>query len=226
MTDHDSSLTLEQLDVDGAVRENASNVDNHTRAAFLRKAGVFGGSIMASGAALGAIPALASAAGVNQDVQILNFALTLEYLEATFYAEALKHAHLHGHANTLASIVARHERDHVAFLRKALGSKAVKKPRFDFGAAVHSQPAFLKVAFALENEGVAAYQGQGPRLRGAAYVKAALSILPIEARHASAFAIIQNRIAGPEGFSPDGAFNKPKTMARVLSDVAALKFIK
>lgn len=226
MTHAGSTLTLEQLDADDAIAEAAARVDSHTRAAFLRKAGVFGGSIVASGAALGALPGLASAAGGNRDVDILNFALTLEYLEAAFYHEALSHAGLRGDRHLLAEVVGRHEREHVAFLRKALESKAVARPRFDFGAATRSEPKFLATAFALENEGVAAYSGQGPRIKSTAYVEAALSILTVEARHASAWAMIQSRIDGPRGISPHGAFDKPKTMARVLSDVKALKFIK
>ena len=222
----DTSLTFAELDVDGAIRDAASRVDGHTRAAFLRKAGVFGGAITVGGAALGVLPSLAAAAGGNQDVNILNFALTLEYLEAAFYNEAVRNAGLHGREYTLANVVRRHENEHVAFLRRALGSKAVAKPTFNFGATTHSKAKFLATAFALENEGVAAYSGQGPRIKTVAYVEAAISILTIEARHASAFAMIQNRIGGPEGIAPSGAFDKPKSMSQVLSDVGSLHFIQ
>ncbi len=225
MSDRNAGLTLEQLDVDGAIREAARRVDGETRAAFLRKAGVFGTSIVASGTALGALPAVASAKP-NVDIDILNFALTLEYLEAAFYKEAVQRAGLHGMELTLATTVAGHEADHVRFLKQALGSKAIPSPRFDFRGTNHSRGPFLSTAFALENEGVAAYSGQGPRLTNVAYVKAAISILTIEARHASAFALIQGHITGSSGITPTGAFDKPKTMSRVLSDVAALHFIK
>lgn len=220
------SLTLEQLDVDGAIRETAEQVDQHTRAAFLRKAGVFGGSIAASGAALGGLPSLASASSGSRDVSILNYALTLEYLEAAFYTQAVRHAGLHGERHHLARVVEKHEHEHVAFLRKALGKKAISRPRFDFGKATHNEHHFLATAFALENVGVSAYQGQGPRITGSGYVKAALSILPVEARHASAWALIQHRVAGKNGISPDGAFNEPQSMSTVLGEVKALKFIK
>lgn len=226
MNDHGGTLTMDELDVDGAIREAAARVNEDTRASFLRKAGVFGGSILAGGAAFGALPSLAAAKGASHDVDILNFALTLEYLEAAFYHEGVHHAGLHGREHSLAQVVGRHESEHVAFLRKALGSKAVATPKFGFGAATHSRSKFLATAFALENEGVAAYSGQGPRIKTTAYVEAALSILTVEARHASAWALIEGHIGGKNGISPNGAFDKPKTMSRVLSDVKALKFIK
>ena len=221
------NLTLEQLDVDGAIQEAAADVNSDTRAAFLRKAGVFGGTIVASGAALGGLPALAEARGsLKRDLSILNFALTLEYLEAAFYKEGLKKSGVSGQVQSLASVVSGHETTHVHFLKKALGKKAVKSPKFDFGSATESATGFLKTAFVLENEGVAAYSGQGPYIHTLAYTKAALSILTIEARHASAFALIQGHIKGKTGITPNGAFDKAKSKSRVLSDVKKTHFIK
>ena len=224
------NLTLEQLDVDGAITEAAAGVDTDTRAAFLRKAGVFGGSIVAGGAALGGLPAIASAGRPRKskktDYAILNFALTLEYLEAAFYRQSLKTAGISGQVRSLASLVSTHETTHVKTLKKVLGSRAVKSPKFDFGSATKSPTGFVKTAFALENEGVAAYAGQGPNILEVAYVEAALSILTIEARHASAFALIQGHIRGKNGITPNGAFDKPKSKARVLSDVKKTHFIK
>jgi hypothetical protein len=122
--------------------------------------------------------------------------------------------------------VAKHEKEHVKFLKTALGKKAVKSPKFDFKGTNHDRQTFLKTAFALENEGVAAYSGQGPHIYKYDYVKAALSILTIEARHAAAFAYARGHITGAQGITPKGPFDKPKSKGKVLSDVKKLKFIK
>src|SRR5580765_4534051 len=115
---------LEELDRDGAIQETAAKIDGDTRTAFLRKAGLGAGAVLGSGALMGALPAVAGAASTS-DVDILNFALTLEYLEAAFYAEAVSKGALSGDVKKFAQIVAGHEKAHVGFLKGALGSKAV-----------------------------------------------------------------------------------------------------
>src|SRR4051794_23463974 len=124
--------SLEELDTDGAIREYAEKVDGSTRASFLKKAGVGAGAVVGSSAFLGALPAIAGAAVSKGDVAILNFALTLEYLEAAFYNEAVAKGKFKGDVGRFARVVRAHENAHVAFLRSALGSAAVKKPTFDF----------------------------------------------------------------------------------------------
>ncbi len=101
------------------------------------------------------------AATPKGDVAILNFALTLEYLESAFYASALKHAGLTGEHKRFATLVHEHEMAHVAALRKALGSAAVKRPTFAFGSAVTSPSAFTATAIKLEDTGVAGLPGPG-----------------------------------------------------------------
>ncbi len=124
---------LDELDRDGAIREAGEKVNADTRGAFLRKAGVGVGAVIGSGAFLGALPSVAFGAGIPaSDIAILNFALTLEYLEAAFYAEAVSKGKFQGETGKFAQVVAGHEAAHVAFLKKALGAKAVKKPKFDF----------------------------------------------------------------------------------------------
>src|ERR1700733_6806697 len=92
-----AQLDLTKVDVDGAIREAADAVSGDTRLSFLRKAGIAGGAAVSSSALLGVLAAPALAAGSGRppskpfgtgDIGILNYALTLEYLERAFYNEA------------------------------------------------------------------------------------------------------------------------------------------
>ncbi len=222
-------LSIAELDADGALREAAEDAGSHSRGAFLRRAGVGAGAVMAGGSLLGALPSLASAAVPASDIAILNFALTLEYLEAAFYAQA-KSNNVGGSNSDLTAFVntvSAHEAAHVAFLKKALGSKAVKKPKFNFKDTVTNQKKFQATAQLLEDTGVAAYLGQAANIKSKAILKAAGSILPIEARHASWIRDINSQTGRP-GVSPSPApasFEKPKTKAQVLAGVKATGFI-
>ena len=125
---------VEGFDRDGSVGETAeAAASGSTRGAFLKKAGIGAGAVVAGGAFAGALPSFASAAGIPaSDIAILNFALTLEYLEGAFYAEAVANGKLTGETLRFANVVAQHEKSHVDFLKKVLGSKAVAMPKFDF----------------------------------------------------------------------------------------------
>jgi hypothetical protein len=128
--------------------------------------------------------ARAAAPSAAQDRRIFNFAHLLEYLPAAFYTAAVEHGHLRGEVRQFAEIVSGHERAHVAYLRKALGSHARPRPRFDFGDATRSERAFLKAAVLLENTGVLAYNGQAANLTKPA-LAAAAEIVSVEGRHAA-----------------------------------------
>jgi rubrerythrin len=128
--------------------------------------------------------AVAAAPSAAQDREIFNFALLLEYLQAAFYTQAVKRGALTGDLRRFAEIVSGHERAHVAYLRKALGSHARPRPKFDFGAATRSERAFLKAAVLLENTGVLAYNGQAANLTKPA-LAAAAEIVSVEGRHAA-----------------------------------------
>lgn len=217
-----SKITIETLDTDGAIQEAAERAGFSTRSDFFKKSIYAGGSLVAGGVLMGGMPALASAAApsAKQDIEILNFALTLEFLEAAFYKQGVAGAGLSGAALSLGQTIATHEAAHVAFLKKALGSKAVKSPKFDFGKAVTDSDTFLATAFVLENTGVSAYLGQAGNIKNPAYLGAAATILTIEARHAGAIAQLTGKKV-----SPDGSFDKGKSKAAILKAVKGTKFI-
>jgi hypothetical protein len=203
LSDH---ITLAQLDADGAIQEAAHAVDpagEATRAEFFRKAAIGGGALTLGGVAFAGLPALAlGAPSKKQDVAILNYALTLEYLETEFYAQARAKAGLRGETARFARVAGAHEAAHVAAIRKVLGSAAVAKPAFDFGAATGGQAAFQKTAIAVEDLGVSAYAGQGPRLKQVPVIRAALAIHSVEARHAAWIRSIVGQNPAPAAFDP------------------------
>jgi rubrerythrin len=226
------TINLDAIDVDGAVGEAAEQVSGDTRLSFLKKAGVAGGAAVSGGAVLSALAPSAFAAGAGRppssfgpgDVGILNYALTLEYLEAAFYNGATSaNMSLSSQASSFLKIVTRDENAHVAYLKKALGSKATKEPKFDFKGANTSPEMFMKTAYVLENTGVHAYSGQALNIKNPATVKAALSILTIEARHASVIGLLIEP-AGAD-IAPNGPFDTPYTAAKVLAAVKSTGFI-
>src|SRR4029079_2743945 len=85
------------------------------------------------------------------DIDVLNYALVLEYLQAAFYTEAEQAKAIKGRAGGAASTVRAVERAHVKAFLDALGSKAVKRPQFDFQGVTEEPRAFLKTAVAFED---------------------------------------------------------------------------
>jgi len=217
-------FTLEDVDRDGAIQEAAAEVDPFTRASFLRKAGVGVGAVAGGSALLGAVPSLAFAGGVpKSDIAILNFALTLEYLEAAFYAEAVAKGNFSGETGKFAHVVAAHEKAHVAFLKGSLGRKAVKKPKFDFKGTTTDKAKFEATAQTLEDTGVAAYLGQVGNIKAKAILRAAGSILPVEARHAAWIRDIRG--SGDAPLPAPTAFQAARTKGQILAAVKATGFI-
>jgi len=207
---------LGRLDRDGALAEALGPLGAATRRRVLRTLAA-AGLIGSAGLALGGT---ADAATEPQgDVAILNYALTLEYLQSAFYTEVERIGSLTGETARLARIVGGHERAHVRMLLDVLGHRAVAKPSFDFHGATDSQNAFVRTAVAFEDLGVAAYKGQAPRIASRAYLEAALAIHATEARHAAWI----RRIAGV--LPAQSAFDQPATAAHVVSVVSSTHFI-
>ncbi len=217
-------VTIEEIDRDGAVAEAEEALRTTTRGKLFRRAGLLlGGGVVAASVPIG----LATSQGgglAKGDVEILNYALTLEELEAAFYAEANSKGRLTGIARTFSQVVGAHEAAHVASLRQVLGAQAKPKPTFDFKGATNDKVTFLKTAQTLEDTGVAAYQGQAGRIKSDEILASAGAILAVEARHA---AWVREILGGSKSPSPaPEAFSTPKSMQAVLDAVEQTGFIK
>lgn len=154
-----------------------------SRRDLLKRALFAGGAVLAGGTLAGGLPRLArSAQSPAQDVQILNFLLELEYLQAAFYAQAAREGGLSGELVEFALVVGGHEREHVAVLREILGDEAAEEPTFEFGDATADPQSFARSALLLEETGTAAYIGQGANLTKEVVATAA-GIVAVEARH-------------------------------------------
>ncbi len=148
------------------------------------------------------------------DVDILNFALTLEYLESTFYAEAKSRAKASGELKKLIALLASDEQQHVEALTgtiKELGGKPVAKPKFNFEYS--DTAGFLKLAQTFEDTGVSAYNGAAPSIESKEVLTAAGSIVQVEARHAAAIRLQNKEEPAPEAF--DQALDEKQVLKAV-----------
>ena len=137
------------------------------------------------------------------DVGILNFALTLEYLESSFYEEAKTRAKASGELKSLIGLLADDEKQHVEALKATIvkfGGKPVAEPKFDF--TYGDTAGFLKLAQTFEDTGVSAYNGAGPSIKSKEVLGAAGSIVQVEARHAAAIRLQNKEEPAPEAFDP------------------------
>ena len=180
-------------------------VDNVSRSAFLMR------GVLAAGAAYGALatgPILrrAFAQSGGGDIDILNFALTLEYLEAAFYDAAGKEVPgLSGEVADYVKTFGAEEQEHVDALAatiKDLGGKAVKAPGVDFGESFADVGTFLQTAITFEDLGVSAYNGAAPMIESKDLLATAGGIVQVEARHAAAIRFAAGEPPAPEAFDP------------------------
>lgn len=195
----------------------AIEVHGVTRASFILRGALATGAALGAGAVAPYVSSALAASG-SSDLDILNFALTLEYLETNFYTVKAKAVGLSGEAKTLATMFGDEEAQHVSALTKAVqagGGKPAKMPTFVFPAT--DQASFLNLAYTLENVGVGAYNGAGPSLQNKQLLAAAGSIVQVEARHAAAIGLLVNKPV-----TPDGAFDKPLNKSQVLAKAGPL----
>ena len=220
---------LDVLDTDGSIRDGAEGA-GLDRSAFLKKGALAGGGLLAGGALFGPILSSAEARistrnlSPRNDIKILNFALTLEFLEAAFYkrAEENKAFGANAQLKRFTEVVADHEARHVSFLRGALGSKAIRRPKFDFGDTVTDPAKFAATSQVLEDTGVRAYLGQIANISQPAVLKAAGTIATVEARHAAWIRFINNPAGAMTSTSDLPA---PRTFDQRRSERATLKAV-
>jgi rubrerythrin len=215
-SDDSRYFRLDDFDVDGVVRETCERLPRETRSGFLSTAARTGAAVLGG---LALRPAVAAASSSSNDVAILNFALALEYLQASFYTEAERIGALHGAVAHQANVVGVHEREHVKAFKSVLGSAAIKQPSFNFHGVTENPNAFRSTAVAFEDLATAAYKEQAPKIKSRTYLAAALAIHSVEARHAAWI----RRLAG---FLPAAkAFDEPLSDQRVVNIVNSTHFV-
>ncbi len=248
-----STLNIDELDPSGDLRQSADDAGawdpSGTRRQLLRNAGVGGAAVFGVGALLSPLDAFAAATSGQKgaysrsgsksirrgkananDVKIGNYALTLEYLEAAFYAAAVQANFPDPDINAAAKTLAAHEAAHVAALKKVLGKAAVKAPTVNADTVAKllaDQNTFIKTAAAIEPVGTAAYAGAGPYVNNLAIVKAALSIHSVEANHAAyTAAIVKFKGIDPSIDPVPNAFNPAYTFDKTIKTVSSLDLVK
>lgn len=161
---------------------------------------------------------MGGASASTGDLEIVQYALTLEHLETDFYNAVIDAGVITDMALAeTAKMIRDHEQQHVEALTgtvKQLGGKP-KRPKTNFDAVLEGGPDMvLQTAAEVENLGAAAYLGQAGRIESKEILAAALAIHSVEGRHAAAL----NSVVG-KTIVPDGAFAKPASMEEVLPKV-------
>lgn len=162
-------------------------------------------------------PVASPAADFTSDVDVLNYALTLEHLEYAFYRDGVPKFNFgtdpFGNSlNTYLNEIRDHEKAHVDTLTKVitdLKGTPVKEATYDFGYGSDMKK-FLATAAALENTGVSAYDGAGRYIKSADLLTAAGQIVAVEARHAAYLNLVTGTIPFP------AAFEQAKSKAEIL----------
>jgi len=176
-----------------------------------------------SGVAIGALNnrfGWANQADFDNDVDVLNYALTLEYLEAEFYRQGNEAGLLDGKEAEYLAAVQRDEESHVSTIMQTVqqvGGQPVAAPAVDFGDAFSSREKYLTLSHTFENVGVQAYLGAAGFISDKALLQAAAGIFGVEARHA---AIVGNLLGlEAEGGVFMGDFETPLSKDEVLAAV-------
>ena len=162
--------------------------------------------VLAAGAVygLGMVgPFLRQAFAQSSDVDILNYALTLEYLESAFYTEAKTRVMGNADLMELINLLADDESQHVAALTAAIkSSKGTPVPEPKVAFPYKDTAGFLQLAQTFEDTGVSAYNGAAPMIKSKEVLGSAGSIVQVEARHAAAIRLQNMTEPAPDAFDP------------------------
>jgi hypothetical protein len=189
-------------------------VHGMTRSAFILRGTLAAGAVYGLGSVTPFVGAALAQSG-GGDIGIVNYALTLEYLETAFYRRAPK-----GLSGEVAAYVERfgqEESQHVDALTatvKQLGGTPAPQPTFSFPGGGES--AFLKLAQTLEDTGVGAYNGAAPQIQSKEVLATAGSIVQVEARHAAIIRVQRSQEPAPL------AFDQPLTQPSVQAAIGPL----
>lgn len=163
-----------------------------TRASFLAWSAAAGGALLVPGSARG---------DIRDDLRLLGFALTLEYVQSALYRDALKRVPgIDAPTRTLLETVRDHEIEHVDALRALIrdgGGQPNDRPRVEFGVELESLDGFLKLANTLEDTAVSGLNGAAPALENEDFVAAFASIVQVEARHAAVIRMLRDKPPAP-----------------------------
>ncbi len=204
---HESEANMGQHQQTAAIQPVAPElaaieVEPLSRGALIAR-GALGAAALYGAIAAGPLVRRAFAQMGDGDIEILNFALTLEYLESAFYKRALEEVKLGGETKDFAQTILDDENEHVAALVKTigdLGGNPVAAPKVEFPFS--NEAAFLELAQTLEDTGVAAYDGAAPAIKSKELLATAGSIVQVEARHAARVRLARNQPPAPNAFDP------------------------
>ena len=168
----------------------------------------------ASSSAAAATSSSGSAAATSGDLAIVNYALTLEYLESQFYAKVVMSGLFSGKNLSVLKTFGAEEDAHVAALHAAASSMGTPAAKPTGKFPIHSAAQVTQLASVVENLGASAYLGQAGNIQSKDVLATALAIHSIEARHAATLNLLLKKTP-----TPDGAFARPASMAEVLAAV-------